>query len=312
MRIRTILPALLAPALIGAEPPPSEIVVTGQALSEDEAAAKAAAYVDAVGIVSTVKPAARWIVPVCPKIVGLADNKIAARIEARIRSVAQEIGARTAKPGCRRNFVVVFTANAEATARDINKANPRLMAQISTSWRGKLTGGGAPISWWYLSDVRNSDGMAAVSTPLPWMQYDGDATMANGGISAPDNGGDSSGGFNSSTRASIVSTGYKRSIVAANVLIDATRATGKDIDAVSDFAAMVGLAEIRFVNPPPPDSILSLFSGENGVDHLAAADLALLKALYRLPLDRKGAYHRGVLRKGIGEALTKAPQGNGR
>ena len=38
-----------------------DIVVRGQVLSKEEAAAQAKAYVQSIGIVTTAKPAARWL-----------------------------------------------------------------------------------------------------------------------------------------------------------------------------------------------------------------------------------------------------------
>lgn len=62
--------------------------------------------------------------------------------------------------------------------------------------------------------------------------------------------------------------------------------------------AMVMLAEID-VDAKPTGSILSLFPGKTGVDDLSVNDLAVLKSLYRLPLDRNARFHRGMLMQAI-------------
>jgi hypothetical protein len=68
-------------------------------------------------------------------------------------------------------------------------------------------------------------------------------------------------------------------------------------------APLVGLAEIRFVPSPPPDTVLALFQPDGAARGLTAQDEALLKSLYRLPLDRQGRYHRGWLVKDVGKSM---------
>ena len=142
MIVRTAAVALaLIAAPVAAE---NDIVVRGQVLSKEEAAAQAKAFVQAVGIVSTVKPAARWVDPVCPKVSGLADAAVAARVEARFRSIASAVGARLAKPGCKTNLLIGFTNDADALARQINADDPRQMIELSNAWRGRLVNGRDP------------------------------------------------------------------------------------------------------------------------------------------------------------------------
>jgi hypothetical protein len=156
MFVRTAAIALaLVAAPVAAE---NDIVVRGQVLSKEEAAAQAKAFVQAVGIVSTVKPAARWIDHVCPKVSGIADPKVSARVVARIRRIATEAGAKIGKPGCRGNLMVAFTDDGGDLARRIGAANPRLMGQVPTNWRGQLVSGAEPVRWWYSFSIRGADG----------------------------------------------------------------------------------------------------------------------------------------------------------
>jgi hypothetical protein len=296
-----------AMALVALVPGPataSDIVVRGKALSKEEAQAKAQAFVQAVGMVTTVKPAARWLDRVCPKIVGLSDANIAARVEARVRSIASESGARVAKPGCEGNLVVIFTADADDLARRINAQDPRQMAETSPVWRGRLIDGRTPVRWWYSSEVRSADGAPSVNAPLPWLGISSDGMADAGSTTGTDVGGDSGGGYTNSRRSSLVSTNAKRAIRSATVLVDVTLANGKELEAVTDYAALVGLAEIRFAGDPPPDSVLSLFAPVSPTYGLTTQDQALLKSLYRLPLDRHGRYHRGWLVKDVSKSLT--------
>lgn len=306
MIVRTAAVALaLIAAPVAAE---NDIVVRGQLLSKEEAAAQAKAFVQAVGIVSTVKPAARWVDPVCPKVSGLADAAVAARVEARFRSIASAVGARLAKPGCKTNLLIGFTNDADALARQINADDPRQMIELSNAWRGRLVNGRTPMRWWYSTEVRSADGQPPVNAPLPWLAISTEGGAEGGGGSATNNdaGGDSGGGYTNSRRASLISSNAKRAIRTATVLVDVTLAQGKDLDGVIDYAALVGLAEIRFSGEPPANSVLALFAPENPVYGLTTQDEALLKSLYRLPLDRQGRYHRGWLVNGVTKALSGA------
>jgi hypothetical protein len=58
---------------------------------------------------------------------------------------------------------------------------------------------------------------------------------------------------------------------------------------------MVAFAEMRPSEPPPSGSILALFEGESEARDLTGWDLALLRRLYRMPLDREARRHRGEL-----------------
>jgi len=56
---------------------------------------------------------ARWHDPVCIGVVGLVPEQ-AARVAARIQEVAEGVGMRALKPGCRANIEVVFTDQPQA------------------------------------------------------------------------------------------------------------------------------------------------------------------------------------------------------
>jgi len=54
------------------------------------------------------------------------------------------------------------------------------------------------------------------------------------------------------------------------------------------------MAEIQLGQEAPPNSILALFKA-NGPRELTALDWNFLRTLYKLPLDRTAAAHRGLL-----------------
>ena len=60
------------------------------------------------------------------------------------------------------------------------------------------------------------------------------------------------------------------------------------------YAAMVAFAEMD-ASAPPPDSILGLFQPSSVESSLTDWDMAFLKSLYRMPLDRRSRIQRGHL-----------------
>ncbi|MFL6769578.1 MAG: hypothetical protein ACJ8FH_07425, partial [Sphingomicrobium sp.] len=66
------------------------------------------------------------------------------------------------------------------------------------------------------------------------------------------------------------------------------------LDAIAAYAAMVAFAEMN-ASDPPPDSILGMFKPESIETSLTDWDMAFLKSLYRMPLDRRSRIQRGHL-----------------
>ena len=105
---------------------------------------------------------------------------------------------------------------------------------------------------------------------------------------------------------SLISTGYKREIKSAAVVIDVNLASGTPLSAIGDYAALVLLAELDMPSDPPDRSILALFAPDAArPGGLTEQDDALLKALYALPMARDARFHRGKLIGG----MTKAALG---
>lgn len=280
-----------------------DIVVKGKALSKEAAHEQATAFVQTIGIVTTVKPAARWVDPVCPRAVGIVDDK-AAMVVARIRQVAANIGARVAKAGCKPNVLVTFTELGADLVQRVNSMDPRQLSEVPHAQRDRVLKGSDPVRWWYSSKVRSHDGMPGSTAPPPWLNIETSGTGPGAAAASDGGGGALSSPFTHSYRSSTIGTQTKRSLEIANVVVDVELAEGKQFDAVIDYAAMVSLAEVWPQGPVAGDSILSLFGGGPTPREITSQDEALLKALYKMPLDREGRYHRGRLVKDISSALA--------
>lgn len=297
---RSLAAAGFGLALIAAQAPPSESEsVTVNALLPEKAARDVAVgFVRATGVAAGETPAARWTAPICPQVIGLEDvGKRAA--EAKIRRVAAAVGADVAPEGCSRNIIVSFTSDGASLAKAVVDREPWRVANLSPRAKSAVLTGSAPIRWLYSTETRPRHGAATTTA--------GDAIKAYG-PPGPGYGGGSSIGGDMSTmmhyESSIISTLTNRVLTSAIVIVDTDEVMGRRLDALAAYAALVALAEIRNSDAAPVGSILSLFASSAPPRDLTIQDMAFLRALYRLPLDRQAMQHRGQLVHGITGALT--------
>ncbi len=296
----SLLPALAGAAMAlslpahsgtgrGAREPGAEdggpIVVTGARQSREEARRQAIAFIQGTGVAAGDRPVARWTDPVCIRVTGIADE-IGGIVAARMARNAAAAGIPVARGACQANVLVSFTSDADALVQGIAARAPRRLAEASGETRARLLQGTAPIRWWYTTGMRSRHGMSAGTSAVPFSSQDGAGT----GPPLPDV--PATYQYNSS----IVSTQVARALLAATVVIDANRAEGLPLAAVADFAAMVAFAEIRENDFASPASILGMFSSDPAATRaITEWDVAFLRALYRLPLDRVARQHRGLL-----------------
>lgn len=269
------------------------IVVTGMRYTREEARRRAAEFVDRMGIGAGDRPVARWSAPVCPSVQGI-ENRLAARVAARMRAAAAVAGIPVAVNGCEPNIVVRFTSDAGAVMRHFARRAPHYVEDVSAAERDALFAGNAPVRWVYATDTVSHHGL---SSSQGQMMIGGGG---QGGITLPP-GLPVMLNYNSS----LVSTLTARVLTGVAVVVDANLATGTTLDAVADYAAFVAFAEVRPNDPAPQDSILTLFR-DRGAQALTGWDTAFLAALYRIPLDRMGRRHRGML---VSELVAAASGG---
>lgn len=267
-------------------PPQSDVVVTGERLSREEARRRAFAYVRGTGVAAGERAVARWIDPVCPRVIGI-KAKLARHVESRIRATAQAAGAPLASGRCEANVVVSFVGDGQDIARRIAARQPRRLAEVPPPSRDALLDGEAPVRWWYSTEVRGKDGDRLLGMEPPFVTGAGGAP----GQVLPGNGDTS---FLSIPGNSIVSTQTARALRSATVLVDANRAAGVKLDALADYVAFVSLAELRPGGTSGSNSILALFDGA-AARALTEWDARFLRELYRMPLDRRANQQRNRL-----------------
>jgi hypothetical protein len=275
----TLLLACVSGAAAGraVAPKDPDVVVTGDRKAPQKLRKQASDFVRAVGAAPGTVPAARWIDPVCPRVFGLSEA-LNARGTERIRTRALQAGARLAARGCKANLAVVFTLDGADMTRRLGGP-----AQV---------GGVKAVRWWYLVETRSRDGGRGLDLDVRTA-----SGSSSGEGSAPVNGG----GFVTipQTTASLVSTMVKQEVNTAVIVVDVNAAEGANLDAVLDYSAFVGLARLQPDAGTAGNSILALFGSERDRRSLSDWDLAFLKTLYTLPLDRTARRHRQQLVGGI-------------
>ena len=282
--------ALLIASALAAAPTPrpltpdDAIVVTGRKSPPEVTRARAVEFVRAAGVAAGEQSVARWVDPVCPRVLNLAEP-YAQIVEAKLRAVAEETKIPLARQPCRPNIVISFASEAGAVVRRIAKKSLRSMVEIGASERARLLGGDAPVRWWYSTETKGSDGMAQIVGGAPWTS----GNSEGGGSSLP-----SGVPTLQQYRSTIIGTQTVRVLKAATVIVDVGAADGVPLEAVASYAAMVAFAEIKPATPPP-QSILGLFDGADRPRGLTAWDTAFLRALYRLPHDRRAGEQRRIL-----------------
>ncbi|HEY0085019.1 MAG TPA: hypothetical protein VGB65_03825 [Allosphingosinicella sp.] len=305
----TALIALSAQTDPGAPPSGEDIVVTGSREPDGERRGRAAAYVRALGVGSGERAVARWIDPVCLKVIGISGRP-AQLVEMRVRAAAAAAGVPIAAGRCDPNFTVSFVSDAGAVVRRIAGKSPSLLREVPAGRLHSLRQGDAPIRWWYMTELRGRDGDRLSDSPPPAAQMEGGGSLPTG----PD------GRILSLSGSSLVSTQSVRTLRSATVIVDVDRAAGVSLQAVADYAALIGFAEIGFGTGPRPGSILTLFDAAGfdapgfvrvGFDaagaraELTAWDKSFLCALYRIKLDRLGRYQRGRLAGAIADGTDE-------
>ena len=263
------------------------IVVRGTRLDPDQARQLAADFVRRTGVASGQQQVARWVVPVCIKVIGLQPAH-AARVEQIMRGIAREANIKAAGPKCDPNITVSFADDAGKVVRHIDSRRPHQLSELSFAAKERLLTGDAPVRWWYATSELDRDGVPANNISAPWITMGGQ----NGNSALPSvDEVMTTQQYNSGSK---VRTPTVRSLYGATVVIDSGKAADTPIDAVAAYAAMVAFAEMDAA-APPPDSILGLFWPDSRETSLTDWDLAFLKSLYRMPLDRRSRIQRGHL-----------------
>ena len=269
--------ALAAP--LYAQPGGDEIVVTAPSRDPAELRRQVSTFTRTVSDISEDGQFARRNRPFCPAVIGL-DPAYHSLVLGRIRQAAAATGvAQEAKPGCKVNLAVIFSADGDALLKALERERRALFSSQSSDKLKELFQPGKPLRWWYGTNLTGSDGMP----------------VAEGQIRR--------------ATASLIATGVQIDLSTTVMIVDVTKAEGYPLDSIASFIGMIAFAQIRgdsssLGNAP---SILSLFArpGPRGtaLRDLTVWDRAYLYGLYHTPTDRPAWQQRPRLTQAIIKAV---------
>jgi hypothetical protein len=215
------------------------------------------------------RPLLRWNTPVCPLVAGLPREQ-GEFILRRLSQIIRTAGAPLGPEMCKANFLVLVTSEPEELLEKLRKKKPGMfdlrdgMGTVKHFLRTER-----PVRVWYNWEYAG-DGASAFAAS---------ATIT--GSSSPSGAVSGYPVLPSSNSRLSYSSG--RSIDTAIIAVDIPRMKGVNLGQISDYVAMVGLAEINMdkeIDNAP--SVLRLFSEAGGAptEGMSSWDQALLRSLY--------------------------------
>lgn len=229
-------------------------------------------FVREVGAPARGRGLARWRDGVC---VGVANlrNETAQYIADRISTVAEDLGLKAGEPGCQPSVLIIAAIDTNAFTEEFVAMRPRLFIVGGSGMdRGysalaKFKTNDQAVRWWTVSvPVDSETGEVAVRLP----GYDLPQTST----------------FAASRLSTQIVSDTKRSFV----IIDVDKIEGVTMEQLSDYLAMVVLAQI---NPEAETAsyatILNVFKHPDQTPGLTDWDKAYLEGLYRAERGRTNA-----------------------
>jgi hypothetical protein len=257
----------------------------------------------------------RWRDPVCVQVVGLPLAEQAAMIKARIESVAQALGLRAARPGCRANVEIVFTAWPQRTLDIVAQRQEHLLGYYHRERTKQLKTVTHPIQAWYVTATTgggfNPAGLVfaqlknAAGDPLPGADFPG-LTSENETVDDPwsqtPNG----------CAGSRITSCLRSALHNVFIVADSKALEGQDAGLIADDMVMLALSQPKSLdgcNALP--SVIDRFaksacSGRDPPDGLTPADAAYLTALYTTDLEAKKVFEQGEIASRMADILIKA------
>jgi len=213
---------------------------------------------------------ARWEEPVCPMMMGQAPN-VSAFVTERVAAVAAAVGAPvSSNKSCTANIQIVFTTAPQALLDDVREhAADYIGYASSTSVLKQMATLTHPIQAWYATGVRDLRGRYTIDSGR------------DRGASGPANSGDVTG--------TLLTDGQHSAIHHVLIVVDLAQQQGKDIVPLSDYIAVLALAQIGSPdNCRPLPSITNMLAPacERKTASITANDLAYLQGLYGMDANR--------------------------
>lgn len=257
------------------------IVVTGQRIPRAQAHQMAREFTRAVLAAPQADQNARWAEPICIGAIGLRAE-VATPLIDRIEATAQKVGARVAEGECQPNVMLAFLQDSDTAFATLERKRPDLLQSTRIEERRKLSQPGLPVRWFYGQVVEGLGGRGASPNAPGLAGAPGalfDLPVLNDGTS------------------SRINSPAQVSIKGVTVMVDVPRIAGVPFDALADYLAFGILSRTRIDADPKSASITALFVAEEDSrpTGMSDFDLAMLKALYKIPINRSAAVHRNQI-----------------
>jgi hypothetical protein len=256
---------------------------------------------------------ARWEVPICPYTVGV-QPEATQFVTDRVRAVAAEIGAPvSSNPVCKYNIEIVFTKTPQALLDDMKKNQPALLGyQSSSEELDRLATFSRPIEPRYTTATKDLRGKVEV---------DGSRTISKGqGLTLLMPCGMLGRKFEPPQRictqtipqarkvdvtGARLGDGLRSNFYHIVIVVDPRLIAGQQLDAVSDYIAMLALTQLGSLDRCQTlSSIINLLAKDcaNPPGRLTVTDKGYLRGLYDMQADM----NIGVQKNEIATEMEKA------
>jgi len=248
---------------------------------------------------------ARWDHHICPGLFGLNNREQAQFIIDRIALRAHEIGLETGGPGCHADIAIFVTPDANRFTREfvrefglfVGSDQPTNSATLDQTALSEFEHNDLPVRWWHVSVMRSSQGFS-VHTP------------ENAGLLFSPVGAAAARVPRVEVTASRLSRSVREDFDRVVIVINAQEVAGVRLDALSDYVAMIALAQLE----PNADTsgvptILNLFrAGAAAPSALTDWDRAYLAGLYQATRNaRSERQQQGEIRRAMEGRLNGPP-----
>lgn len=295
-------------------PPPSKpaenVTVTGIKTTE----AAIGKFVEAMTVPTrTAGKVARWKDGVCPLVLGVRPE-VGAVLVKKIRDVAAEVGAPVnTSDGCPNNIEVIFTGEPQALLDNVRIMHPNLLGYFDNSAQAEqLATMRLPIQSWYITATVDLHGQSQVdgahkggggvriTMALPPAGMGGPATAPDiVTLNLPD-------ATSADAADSRLGDGVSSAISNVMIVADTSKLLDRDVYALADYVAMLALSQTKPAEGCQDlPTILNLLVPDCSrvAGGLTAADIAYLRALYKITATAKAAGQRDEMVYQMNKAL---------
>ena len=151
-----------------AQPVPADtMTVTAERLSRGALRAQASKFMRTALADTRNGQNARWFTPLCPVALGV-EERVGRLFTSRIADVARHVGLKLAGGDCDPNIAVVFTRDARALVRTVNRRQNGALDALPGPERALLKSPTLPVRWWHFTAPESGDGKPSAQARWDW------------------------------------------------------------------------------------------------------------------------------------------------